>query len=177
MQNVARGVRGRKASLGTDHGSVKGKTRSDQACSLFSLSSLFSGKRSKTHSSFFFFYLFIIYLFFLLFLSHGNTQRCGFPTLRFQLPFSDLSASTAPLFLRAGPERKGKPKPQSLSSFTSFPSSCNPSVLETTGPGLPISSLSLHPSAQGLQPNQRSCPRRMGAGAGSLSVWKMIWVI
>ena len=50
VQNVARGVRGRKASLGTDHGSVKGKTRSDQACSL----SLFLGKKKKkpTHSSF-----------------------------------------------------------------------------------------------------------------------------
>lgn len=46
-------IRGRKASLVTDYrlGTVKVKTRSDQAPSL--LSSLSSGKKRKTHSSFF----------------------------------------------------------------------------------------------------------------------------
>lgn len=49
--------------------------------------------------------------------------------------------------LRPGPERRGKPQPQSLSSFISFPFSCNSSVLEGTGSGLPVSSMWQHPSA------------------------------
>ena len=50
MQNIACAeLRGRKANLVTDYrlGTVKIKTRNDQACSLFSLLSLFSGKGKK----------------------------------------------------------------------------------------------------------------------------------
>ena len=48
---------GRKANLVTDYrlGTIKVKIQSGQACSLLSLSSLVSGKRRKTHSSFFLF--------------------------------------------------------------------------------------------------------------------------
>jgi len=48
---------GRNANLVTDYrlGAIKVKTKSGQACSLFSLSSSVSGKKRKTHSSFFLF--------------------------------------------------------------------------------------------------------------------------
>ena len=48
---------GRKANLVTDYrlGTIKVKIQSGQACSLLFLSSLVSGKRRKTHSSFFLF--------------------------------------------------------------------------------------------------------------------------
>ena len=58
VQNVAHAtleLGDRKANLVIDCrlGTVKVKTRSDGACSLFSLSSLFSGKRKKNSSLFF----------------------------------------------------------------------------------------------------------------------------
>lgn len=83
--------------------------------------------------------------------SPSSAQRSRLPVLRFQAPVSD------PVFLMflpslgglrtLGPERRGKPKPQSLSSLIYlFPFFWNPSVPEGTGSGLSISSTSQHPS-------------------------------
>ena len=60
VQNVAHATLelGDRKNLVIDYrlGTVKVKTRSDGACSLFSLSSLFSGKRKKNSSLFFSFF-------------------------------------------------------------------------------------------------------------------------
>ena len=47
-------VRGQKNKFSYRLGTAEVKTRRDQAYSLCSLSSVFSGKKRKTHSSFFF---------------------------------------------------------------------------------------------------------------------------